>query len=67
MQGDFKISTNGYMGPVPAFETFSMDFPKILFAARSTCDTKGCEESVIAAASPWKILIPTSLNPYDFR
>ena len=33
IQGDFKISTNGYMGPVPAFETFKIDVPKILSAA----------------------------------
>ena len=33
MQGDFKMSTNGYIGPVPAFETLSIDFPKVLSAA----------------------------------
>jgi hypothetical protein len=36
IQGDFKILTNGYIGPVPAFETFSIDVPNILFAACST-------------------------------
>ena len=33
MQGDFKISINGYIGPVPAFETFKIDVPKIVSAA----------------------------------
>ena len=67
IQGDFKISTNGYIGPVPAVETFKIDFPKVLSAAFFTCDTKGWEELVLAAASPWKILIFTSLNPFNFR
>ena len=33
IQGDIKISTKGYIGPVPAFETFKIDFPKALSAA----------------------------------
>ena len=33
IQGDFKISTKEYIGPVPAFETFNIDFPKALSAA----------------------------------
>jgi len=36
MQGAFSISTKGYIGPVPAFETFRMDFPKVLSAASFT-------------------------------
>ena len=36
MQGAFKISTNGYIGPVPAFETFRIDFPNDLSAASFT-------------------------------
>ena len=41
MQGDFRISTNGYIGPVPAFETFRIDLPKDLSAASFTCNTNG--------------------------
>jgi hypothetical protein len=33
IHGAFRISTNGYIGPVPAFETFRIDFPKDLSAA----------------------------------
>ena len=67
IQGDFKISTKGCIGPVPAFETFKIDVPNVLSAAAFTWDTNGWEESVLAAASPWKILIFTSLNPYNFK
>lgn len=67
MQGDFKISTKGYIGPVPAFETFKIDWPNTLSAAVFTWDTNGLEESVLAAASPWKILILTSEKPCDFK
>ncbi len=67
MHGAFKISTNGYIGPVPAFETLSIDFPNDLSAASLTWDTNGYEELVLAAASLWNILILTSVNPLDFR
>jgi hypothetical protein len=33
MHGDFKISIKEYMGPVPAFETFKIDVPKMVSAA----------------------------------
>ncbi len=36
IQGDFKISTKEYMGPVPAFETFKIDLPNVLSAASFT-------------------------------
>jgi hypothetical protein len=52
MQGAFRISTKGCIGPVPAFETLRMDFPNALSAAFFTSDTKDSEELVRAAASP---------------
>jgi len=52
MHGAFRISVKGYIGPVPAFDTFRMDVPKDLSAASFTWDTKGLDESVLAAASP---------------
>lgn len=36
IHGAFKISTNRHIGPVPAFETFSIDFPNDLSAASLT-------------------------------
>jgi len=33
VQGAFRILTKGYIGPVPAFETFKIDLPKDLSAA----------------------------------
>ena len=36
IHGAFRISTNGYIGPVPAFETLSIDFPNDLSAAALT-------------------------------
>jgi len=32
IQGAFKNFTNECIGPVPAFDTFRIDFPKILSA-----------------------------------
>ncbi len=52
IHGAFRISTNGYIGPVPAFETFRIDFPNDLSAASLTWVTNGSEELVLAAASP---------------
>jgi hypothetical protein len=36
IHGDFRISTNEYIGPVPAFETFKIDVPNDLSAASLT-------------------------------
>jgi hypothetical protein len=36
IQGAFRISTKGYIGPVPAFETFRIDVPNELSAASLT-------------------------------
>ena len=33
MHGAFRISTKGYIGPVPAFDTLRIDLPKDLSAA----------------------------------
>ena len=39
MQGSFRVSTKGYIRPVPAFETFRIEVPKDLSAASFTLET----------------------------
>jgi len=52
IQGACKYFTNECIGPVPAFETFKMDFPNISSADDFTFATNGSLGSVLAAASP---------------
>ncbi len=52
IQGALRIFTNEYIGPVPALETFRIDFPNISSADFFTIVTKGSDGFVLAAASP---------------
>ena len=52
IQGAFKYFTNECIGPVPAFDTFRIDVPKISSADDFTVVTNGSLGSVLAAASP---------------
>ena len=55
--GAFKILVNPCIGPVPALETLKRYFPNDLRAASVTSETNACFGFVLAAASPWYILI----------
>ena len=65
--GAFKIFVNACIGPVPALEMLRRYFPNDLRAASVTSETNACFGFVLAAASPWYILISISPNPLLLR
>jgi hypothetical protein len=52
IHGAERTFAKEYIGPVPADDTLTMDFPNDSFAAFFTLDTNGSRILVLDAASP---------------